>query len=145
MLDFLLPGWLTHELMDVLERLRSPFTLAHFGMFPAREGTEQPGFRRLLELLRHGEGRCWVKLTGLYRISRQPGFADAAPLAQALMEAAPDRLLWGSDFPHLSFAAKVGTVELFNLLAAWAPDEALRRRILVENPRALFGFSLQEG
>jgi predicted TIM-barrel fold metal-dependent hydrolase len=68
-----------------------------------------------------------------------PTFADAAPMARALIAA--DRLIWGSDYPHLSFADEVGSVQLFNLLADWAPDEATRRRILVDNPAALFGFS----
>lgn len=139
-LDFLLPGWLTSELMDTLRTLKAEFTLAHMGMFLAREGVEQPGFRQLIDLLRTGNGRCWVKLTGAYRMSVTPGFADAAPLASALIEAAPDRIIWGSDYPHLSFADKVGSVELFNLLAQWAPDEASRRRILVENPQRLFKF-----
>jgi len=139
-LDFLLPGWLTEELTGRLGKLKCEFTLAHMGMFLARDGAGQPGFPRLLDLLRHGEGRCWVKLTGVYRMSVAPGFADAAPLARALIEAAPDRLIWGSDYPHLSFADRVGSVELFNLLAQWAPDEATRRRILVDNPQRLFGF-----
>jgi predicted TIM-barrel fold metal-dependent hydrolase len=140
-LDFLTPGWLTLELAPTLEKLEVDFTLAHFGMFLAKEGAGQPGFRRLLGLLRQGERRCWVKLTGVYRMSTSPGFADVAPMARALIEAAPDRLLWGSDYPHLSFADKVGSVDLWNLLGHWAPDQATRRRILVENPRRLFGFS----
>jgi len=140
-LDFLTPGWLTEELMPTLRKLKLDFTLAHFGMFQAKEGPDQPGFRKLLELLRHGERRCWVKLTGSYRTSAARGFADVAPMARALMEAAPDRLIWGSDYPHLSFADKVGTVELWNLFGQWAPDEATRRQILVDNPRRLFGFS----
>lgn len=139
-LDFLLPGWLTSELMGTLRGLRAQFTLAHMGMFLARDGVNQPGFQELLAFLRAGEGRCWVKLTGVYRMSTAPGFADAASLARALIETAPDRVIWGSDYPHLSFADKVGSVELFNLLAQWAPDENVRRRILVENPRQLFGF-----
>lgn len=139
-LDFLLPGWLTRELMGTLRKLKVDFTLAHMGMFLARDGVNQPGFRQLLDLLRHGGGRCWVKLTGVYRMSVAPGFADAAPLARALIEMAPDRIIWGSDYPHLSFADKVGSVELYNLLGQWAPDEATRRRILVENPQRLFGF-----
>ena len=60
-------------------------------------------------------------------------------MARALIEAAPDRLIWGSDYPHLSFADKVGSVQLFNLLADWA-DDAARRKILVDNPAELFGF-----
>jgi len=140
-LDFLTPGWLTADLMPTLRKLRLDFTLAHFGMFQAKEGVDQPGFRQLLELLRAGERRCWVKLTGVYRISSAAGFAEVAPMARALMETAPDRLIWGSDYPHLSFADKVGTAQLWNLLGRWAPDEATRRRILVDNPRELFGLS----
>jgi predicted TIM-barrel fold metal-dependent hydrolase len=139
-LDFLLPGWLTLALMDALRRLRAPFSLAHMGMFPAAGGAGQPGFVALLDLLRHGEGRAWVKLTGTYRISMAPGFADVDPMVEALIAAAPDRLIWGSDYPHLSFADKVGTVELFNLIHRWAPHEAMKRKILVENPARLFGF-----
>ena len=139
-LDFLFPGWLTMEYLPIFAGLKVDFTLAHMGMFLARDGVQQPGFRQLLELLRGGERRCWVKLTGTYRMSQAPGFADAAPMARALIEAAPDRIIWGSDYPHLSFADRVGSVELFNLLAGWAPDEATRRRILVDNPARLFGF-----
>lgn len=138
-LDFLTPGWLTSELMGTLKKLKVRFTIAHMGMFLARDGVKQPGFQQLLDLLRHGEGRCWVKLTGVYRMSAAPGFADAAPLARALIEAAPDRIIWGSDYPHLSFADKVGSVELFNLLGQWAPDESTRRKILVDNPQRLYG------
>ena len=140
-LDFLTPGWLTAELMPTLKKLKLDFTLAHFGMFQAKDGADQPGFRQLLELARHGERRCWVKLTGVYRMSAAGGFGDVAPMARALVEAAPDRLIWGSDYPHLSFADKVGSVELWNLLGRWAPDETTRRRILVDNPQRLFGFS----
>ena len=110
------------------------------GMFRAEAGAGQRGFQKLIDLLRHGEGRAWVKLTGTYRMATGPDFADAAPMARALIETAPDRLIWGSDYPHLSFADQVGSVQLFNLLADWAPDEPTRRRILVDNPAALFGF-----
>jgi 2-pyrone-4,6-dicarboxylate lactonase len=140
-LDFLGPGWLTEELMPIFARMRCPFSLAHMGMFRAEAGPDQPGFRKLLEILRHGDGRAWVKLTGTYRMATAPDYADAAAMARALIAAAPDRLIWGSDYPHLSFADKVGSVQLFNLLADWAPDDATRRRILVDNPAALFGFS----
>ena len=139
MLDFLLPGWLTEELLPRLEKLTVDFTLAHMGMFLAKHGSAQPGFSKLLRFLRQ-DSRGWIKLTGVYRLSQAPEFADAAPMARALIEAAPDRLIWGSDYPHLSFADKVGSVQLFNLLAGWAPDDATRRRILVDNPAVLFGF-----
>jgi predicted TIM-barrel fold metal-dependent hydrolase len=140
MLDFLTPGWLTHELLPELDKLRVRFTVAHMGMFLAKDGVKQPGLQAFLDFLRHGDKRCWVKLTGTYRMSTTPGFTDADAIAGALIETAPDRLIWGSDYPHLSFADKVGSVELFNLLARWAPDDHVRRSILVENPARLFGF-----
>jgi len=139
-LDFLMPGWLTSELMPLLRRLEVDFTLAHMGMFLAKDGAQQPGFQELLDLLREGARRCWVKLTGVYRMSTAVGYADAAPMAQALIDAAPDRVIWGSDFPHLSFAGEVDPLEQFNLIGAWAPGDAMRRRILVENPQQLFNF-----
>jgi 2-pyrone-4,6-dicarboxylate lactonase len=138
-LDFLSPGWLTEALMPIFARMRCTYSLAHMGMFRAEAGPDQGGFRKLLDILRHGDGRAFVKLTGVYRMATPPSYADAAPMARALIAAAPDRLIWGSDYPHLSFADKVGSVQLFNLLGDWA-DEATRRKILVDNPAALFGF-----
>ena len=139
MLDFLTPGWLTLELLPVMKKLKSRHTVAHMGMFLAKDGPNQPGFRQFLDYLRGGD-KCWVKFTGTYRMSVTPGFTDAAPMARSLIESVPDRIIWGSDYPHLSFADKVGSVELFNLLAAWAPDAAMRKKILVDNPQRLFGF-----
>jgi predicted TIM-barrel fold metal-dependent hydrolase len=138
-LDFLTPGWLVRELLPDVHALPIDFSVAHLGLFPADGGPEQPGFQEFLELLRGR--RCWVKLTGIYRMSTAPGFADVAPMARALIAAAPDRIIWGSDCPHLSFHDKVGSVELFNKLAEWVPDGPTRQRILVDNPRTLFGFS----
>ncbi len=138
-LDFLLPGWLTTELLPVLKGLRSKFSIAHLGMNLARDGVAAPGFLGLVDLLKHGEERCWIKLTGTYRISTQPGFDDVTPLVQTLAQAAPDRLIWGSDYPHLSFAEN-DSIVLFNLLARWLPDPALRRKVLVDTPATLYGF-----
>lgn len=137
-LDFLLPGWLTAELLPHLENLTVDFTLAHMGMFLAKDGPSQPGFARVLRMLKKGIG--YVKLTGAYRISQAPGFADAAPMARALIEAAPDRLIWGTDYPHLSFADKVTTEQLLELLKQWCGDELVLKKILVDNPATLFGF-----
>ena len=134
MLDFLTPGWLTRELLPTLAHLRVPYTLAHMGMFPAKE----PVPADFVSFVK-ANPRCWVKLTGAYRISTAPGFADTAPLAQALIAAAPERMIWGSDYPHLSFG-HVHTDELFELLKSWAPQESVRRRILEDNPARLFGF-----
>jgi len=139
-LDFLTPGWLVSELMPVLHALPIEFTVAHMGLFPAKDGAGQRGFQDFLKLVADGSKRCWVKLTGIYRFSTAPGFADVKPIAQALMQTAPDQLIWGSDFPHLSFHDKVGTIQLYNMLGEWAPDPALRKRILTDNPARLFGF-----
>lgn len=145
-IDFLLPGWLTLELMPQLRALRLPFTLAHLGMNLARDGVHAPGFQALLDLVAHDDGFAHVKLTGIYRMSKVPGYIDADPLAQALLEHAPDRLIWGSDYPHLSFGEH-SSVDLFNLLARWtgagAGGEDARRRILVDTPARLFGFGTQ--
>jgi predicted TIM-barrel fold metal-dependent hydrolase len=139
--DLLLPGWLISELMTTLRTLPVAFTVAHMGLFPARDGAGQPGFKEFLSLVGDGSKRCWVKLTGIYRFSREATFADVMPFAQALIATAPDQLIWGSDYPHLSFADKVGTISLYNKLADWAPDAAMRRRILADNPARLFGFA----
>jgi 2-pyrone-4,6-dicarboxylate lactonase len=140
-LDFLTPGWLVSELMPVLRDLPIEFTVAHMGLFPAKDGPQQAGFQDLLKLAGDGSKRCWVKLTGIYRFSTAPDFADVKPFAQALIAKVPDQLIWGSDFPHLSFHDRVGTIQLYNLLGEWAPDEAMRKRILADNPARLFGFN----
>ena len=139
-LDFLAPGWLTEELLPIFAKMRCSFSVAHMGMFLAKDGPQQRGFQKLLDIAKNGDGRMWVKLTGTYRMGTLPSMADTLPMARALIEAAPNRLIWGSDYPHLSFADKVGSVQLFNLLGDWAPDDATRRKILVDNPAALFGF-----
>jgi predicted TIM-barrel fold metal-dependent hydrolase len=126
--------------MGTFRSLKCEYSLAHMGMYLARDGVGQPGFQALLDLLKNGDGRCWVKFTGTYRMSQALGFADVMPMAGALIETAPNRLIWGSDYPHLSFADQVTSVGLFNLLGEWAPDEKTRRAILVDNPQQLFGF-----
>ncbi|MEN9773278.1 MAG: hypothetical protein RL322_348 [Pseudomonadota bacterium] len=140
-LDFLLPGWLTDQLLDRIAALEIDHSLAHLGMFQAAEGPDQPGFRRLLKVLEEGPGRTWVKLTGFYRISRQtPHYADVGPMVAALVRAAPDRLIWGSDDPHLSFAHETGTITLYNLMCQWVGGDAALKKVLVDNPARLFGF-----
>jgi len=139
-LDFLAPGWLVRELMPTLRELPVAFSIAHFGLFPAKDGVSQRGFRELLSLAGDGSRRCWIKLTGIYRFSTASGFADVKPFAQALIAAVPNQLIWGSDFPHLSFEERVGTIQLYNQLGEWAPDPAMRKLILADNPARLFGF-----
>ena len=137
-LDFLLPGWLTEEMLPRLGELKVDFTLAHMGMFLAKHGPQQPGFKRMIEMLKSSRG--YAKLTGVYRMSKTRDFSDAKPMAQALIREVPDRLIWGSDYPHLSFADQADSDELYALLEDWAPDAATRRKILSDTPARLFGF-----
>jgi 2-pyrone-4,6-dicarboxylate lactonase len=139
-LDFLTPGWLVSELMPTLHELPVEFSVAHMGLFPAKDYPKQSGFQAFLDLVDDGSARCFVKLTGIYRFSTAPDFSDVKPIAQALMARAPEQLIWGSDFPHLSFHDRVGTIQLYNLISEWAPNPGLRELILADNPARLFGF-----
>jgi predicted TIM-barrel fold metal-dependent hydrolase len=138
-MDFLFPDWLTAEMMPNLRKLRVPFSIAHLGMNRADKGVHTDEFNDLLDTLKYGEGFCWIKITAAYRISVQPDYIDVIPMAQAVIGAAKNRIIWGSDYPHLSFGEH-STVKLFNLLHEIAPDEETRRLILVENPARLYRF-----
>src|SRR6185503_7520224 len=115
-LDFLGPSWMYEALFETLRGLKCSYTIAHMAMFGGVRGAASPGFRRLLELLRHGERRCWVKLTAPYRVSSPPLFPDAAPVARGLIEAVPDRVIWGSDHPFLSHNEHVNLPQLLDLV-----------------------------
>lgn len=137
-LDFLFPDWLTAEFMPHLRKLSVPYTIAHMGMNRGAKGVGAANFQKLLDTVRH-DSNCWIKLTAAYRISEHPDYDDVVEMGQAVVEAAPDRILWGSDFPHVSFTHH-STVKLFNLLGRYAPDEAVRNRILVDNPASFYEF-----
>ena len=135
-------------LSDLIPASPIPVVLDHFGGAKAALGLQQPGFDKLLELVRSGKG--YVKISGAYRASDQPpDYRDVVPLARALIEANPHRILWGSDWPHpdtgagrkpsdLSPLLRVDEAHLLNLLATWAPEAALRKTILVDNPATLY-------
>ena len=119
---------------------RLPVVLDHFGESDAREGAEAPGFRALLRLV--GEHGAWAKLSAPYRVSlRGPDYPDARPLHEAVLRAAPDRVVWGSDWPHPQIPAErmPNDGRLLNLLLAWTPDPVDRERVLVRNPLRLYG------
>lgn len=114
--------------------------LDHFACIRAAEGIDQPAFRLLLELL--STGRVWVKISGPMRCSDlEFPYADMLPFARALLAHAPDRMLWGSDWPHVSMndRSMPNDGDLFDLLGDQVEDAALRQRILVDNPRVLYG------
>jgi predicted TIM-barrel fold metal-dependent hydrolase len=129
-----------------------PVVVDHFGRAKAELGVGQPGFAVLVKLIR--SGKIYVKISASYSISqRAPDYPDVAPLAQALIAANPDRILWGTDWPHPSPAPPPGGKatdvtpllqiddgHVLNQLPKWAPDPAIRRKILVSNPAALYGF-----
>ncbi len=131
-----------HEVdLDELRRLPVDISIGHFGYMPARLGVDHPKYRAFLDLV--SEGRCWVKLTGPYRITarQQLPYDDTVPFAHALAERRPDRLLWGTDWPHPMCPVPMpndGTMT--DMLLDWVPDEAVRKCILVDNPATLYGF-----
>ncbi|MGH8623070.1 MAG: amidohydrolase family protein [Burkholderiales bacterium] len=136
-----MPGDLIAENADLLRRLPSTIVIDHMGRLPPAIGLAHPAHKLVLGLIE--KGRTWVKLAGAYLNTQvgPPGYADATKIAQALVKAAPERLVWGSDWPHPSEKEKPDDALLFDLLAEWAVDEKTRSRILVTNPEALYGFS----
>lgn len=126
------------ELRGFLRGLKIPFIIDHMGRVSAQHGVEQPGFRQLLELLRDSE-YAWVKISGPERVSvAGKPFHDAIPFARALVEAAPDRVMWGTDFPHPNVKWMPNDGELVDLFAKIVEDDALRKKILVDNPARLY-------
>lgn len=127
------------ELAARIRKLDVSVVVDHFGVVDASEGVCGQGFRDLLALAR--SGRCWVKLSGLYLVSRQPApFTDLRPMAEALVAAAPERMVWATDWPHPAAKDPVDDARLLSLLCEWVPDDAMRHRILVDNPAKLYGF-----
>jgi predicted TIM-barrel fold metal-dependent hydrolase len=128
------------ETIPFLKAIGRPVVIDHMGRTDAGAGTATPGFQSLLRLV--GDGGCWVKVSGAHRLSqRAPDYPDARPFHEALVRANPDRLVWGSDWPHPRIEGEMPDAgRLFELFQQWTPDEATRRRILVDNPARLYGF-----
>jgi 2-pyrone-4,6-dicarboxylate lactonase len=129
----------TPGLCDIVKSLVVPVIVGHVGYTRVTAGLDHPGYRDFLALLRDGYG--WVKLTAPYRISarQQLPYDDVTPFVRAVVEAAPDRVVWGSDWPHVMLTHPMpNDGDLADLLATWVPDAALRRRILVTNPARLY-------
>jgi 2-pyrone-4,6-dicarboxylate lactonase len=128
---------------DRLLALPNDIVLDHFGAIIAEKGLDQPAFKTILKLL--DTGRVWVKLSGPMRCSRlAPPYADMTPFAHALVAHAPERLVWGSDWPHVNMNDQImsNDGDLLDLMLEWVPDEAVRNRILADSACKLYGFGL---
>jgi predicted TIM-barrel fold metal-dependent hydrolase len=124
-------------LSDMIRKLPLPFVIDHMGRVPAKDGIEQPPLKALIELSRLEN--CWIKVCGSERIDFPP-YAKAVPIAHALVEAAPTRTLWGTDFPHPNATHEADEGELVDLVPKFAPDPLAQQRVLVDNPARLYGF-----
>ncbi|NBQ76484.1 MAG: 2-pyrone-4,6-dicarboxylate hydrolase [Acetobacteraceae bacterium] len=126
------------EFLDFFGEFSLPVVVDHMGRVPVRDGLDQPPFRILLDLLKRPN--WWVKVSGAERISETgPPFADAIPFAQHLIAAAPDRVLWGTDWPHPNVRWEPDEADLVDLLPSFAGAAALHK-VLVDNPARLYGF-----
>ena len=134
-LQFYSPGTVVRSLLPFLAEFDDVFVIDHMGYMKESDGLTRADFDRLLSVM--DGGRCYIKLSGPYRVAGNKPLSSIASLGRALVSARPDRLVWGSDWPHLPNGQR-DTGELLNLLADWAPAEAARRQILVDNPARLF-------
>lgn len=127
------------ELAPRIDKLACPAVIDHIGMIQPGAGLQQPAFQAVLGMLQQGH---WVKLSGPYRLSQQPPpYPELKPFVEELLATRPDRLIWGSDWPHVFTKGPApNTTDMFDLLADWVPDEHVRKRILVDNPARLYGF-----
>jgi predicted TIM-barrel fold metal-dependent hydrolase len=137
---------------DLVATSPVPVVFDHFGGAHAKLGAAQPGFSDLLELVK--SGKAYVKISGAYRASKlAPDYSDVVPLARALIAANSDRIVWGTDWPHPNSVTPPGKKptdvtpmyqiddgRLLNQLPVWAPDAAIRKKILADNPAQLYGF-----
>jgi len=140
-IDFGASGTQLVALQDLLLNFPSVLVFDHMGRIEQPMGVNHPGFAVMLKLL--DKGRTYVKLSMAAGDSKDgpPTFADVTKVAQAYVKAAPERMIWGSNWPHPGEATKPDDAVVFDLLSVWAPDEGTRHRILVDNPETLYGFS----
>jgi predicted TIM-barrel fold metal-dependent hydrolase len=140
-IEFLFPGKEILDLMPAFAALKVPMSIGHFAYQPASAGVGAPGFRALLELMRRGN--TWIKISGANRVSATdlPPYDDVKPMAQALVEAAPDRIMWGTDWPHPNkYVANPNDGDLVDAFGEWITDHQLRRKIMVETPAKFYRF-----
>jgi D-galactarolactone isomerase len=129
------------EIMPILQKVPSPIVFDHLAHIPEPDGVSHPLFKQVLALI--DKGSTWVKLSGAYADTKigPPTYADSTAVAQAYVKGAPERLVWGSDWPHPSEReTKPDDAVLIDLMLVWAPDEKVRNRIFVDNAATLYGF-----
>ncbi|MGF6368004.1 putative TIM-barrel fold metal-dependent hydrolase [Paraburkholderia sp. RAU6.4a] len=127
------------EMEQVLLELPTDVVIDHLGSLRPERGLSQPGFETLMRLV--DAGKCWVKLSGAYRVSATPPYVDMVPFVAQLLSMRADRLVWASDWPHVAFKGIMpNTTDLLDQLLTWIPDEAQRNTVLVDNPAKLYGF-----
>lgn len=139
--EFLVHVHTFEGLTDKLKRLPVDSVIGHMGYMATGEGMQNPAWRRFVDHV--AGGRCWVKLTGPYRITaqKQAPYPDVVPFARDLVAARADRIIWGTDWPHPACKiAMPNDADLFDPLLAWVPDEVTRHAVLVDNPARLYGF-----
>lgn len=139
--EWLFPGKDIIELVPVFEKISIPMSIGHFAYQPATAGVDAPGFQALLRLMR--EGNTWIKISGANRVSATdlPPYDDVKPMAEALIEANADHVMWGTDWPHPNkYEVNPNDGDLMDAFGEWVPDEAMRRRILVDNPAKFYRF-----
>ncbi|MPZ56177.1 MAG: amidohydrolase family protein [Rhizobiales bacterium] len=140
-IEWLFPGKDIVELMPVFAALTVPMSIGHFAYQPATAGVAAPGFQALLELMRRGN--TWIKVSGANRVSKTdlPPYDDVKPMAQALIDAAPERIMWGTDWPHPNkYIVNPNDSDLVDAFGDWVTDDAMRRKIMVDTPAGFYRF-----
>ena len=129
------------EYAPMLMKLPVPYTVDHMGRVRAADGLDQKPFAALIDLMQRDE-KCWVKVCGCERVSSSgPPFHDAVPFARKVVETAPDRVFWGTDWPHPNVKVMPNDGDLVDLVPLFVPEPELQQKILVDNPARLFGFA----
>jgi 2-pyrone-4,6-dicarboxylate lactonase len=127
------------EFEDLFRKLPVPIVIDHMGRVNAADGLDQKPFRILLDFMKHEN--TWVKVCGAERVSAKgPPFTDAVPFAKALIDVAPERILWGTAWPHPNVKYMPNDADLVDLIPLMAPDPAIQQKLLVDNPARLYGF-----
>jgi predicted TIM-barrel fold metal-dependent hydrolase len=138
--DIYLEQGTIREFIPILTALPTTYVIDHMGTISAAKGLDDPEFKALLDLQKNDE-KCWVKITGLERASASgPPFHDSVPFAKRLIDNAPDRVIWGTDWPHPNVKIMPNDGDLVDLVPLYAPEPATQKKLLVDNPVRLFKF-----